>query len=100
MSDKEKHSNKETSSRTCLITSAILMVLGVVVLSPVAGVATLILSILFSLTGVCLGFKRYGKIGVVLVMIGIALALGRFPDARNDYGQYLERAQKNATPIN
>jgi hypothetical protein len=96
MSNKKNHTNKETSSRTLLVTSAILIVLGVVVISPVAGVATLFLSALFALTGVCLGFKRYGKIGLVLLIIGIALMTGRFQDARNDYGQYLDRAEMNA----
>ena len=57
---------------------------------------TFLLSILFAFAGVCLGYKRYGKIAIVLMIVGIALTIWRFPDARENYERYTERANENA----
>jgi len=84
------------SSRTCIIISAILIFPGVVVLSPEAGVIIFLLSILFAFAGVCMGYKRYGKIAIVLIIVGITLTIWRFPDARENYERYIERASGNA----
>ena len=89
-------SNREKSSRTCIIISAILIFPGVVVLSPEAGVTTFLLSILFAFAGLCLSYKRYGKIAMVLIIVGIALTIWRFPDARENYERYIERANESA----
>lgn len=88
--------NREKSSRTCIITSVILIFPGVAVLSPEAGVIFFLLSILFAFAGVCLGYKRYGRIAIALIVVGIALTIWRFPDARESYESYIERANENA----
>jgi hypothetical protein len=90
--------NREQSSRTCLITSMILLLFGVVILSPEAGVACFLLSILLAIVGVCLAYKRYGKRAILLIIIGIALTTWRLPDARKSYNHYMEKV--NASIIN
>lgn len=85
--------SREISARTCLIVSAVLIVLGMVIISPVGAVAMFALSALFTLAGLGLGHKRYGKAGLALLIIAILLTAWSFPEARNDYGRYLEKVR-------
>ena len=87
--------NREQSSRTCLITSVALLFLGIIILSPEAGVAIFLISILLAFVGLCLSYKRYGKRAILLIIVGIALTTLRFPDARKSYGHYMERVNES-----
>jgi len=50
--------NKEKSSRTCLITSGILILPGLAIMSPEGGVMVLLLSLIFAIAGLCMGYSE------------------------------------------
>lgn len=87
--------NREQTSRTCLITSMIVLLLGVVILSPEAAVACFLVSILLALVGVCLAYKRYGKRAILLIIVGIALTAWKLPDAHKSYDNYMEKVNES-----
>lgn len=87
---------REVSARTCLVVAAILLIVGIVVISPTGGLSAFVLAALLALIGIGLGFRRYGVAGIILLVIAIALIVGQLPEAREDYGRYLESVQQNS----
>lgn len=84
-------SSRDMSARTCLIVAGVLLVSGTVVISPTAGIAAIILGGLVSAIGTCLGYARYGNIGLALLVAAVLLTAWRLPDARTEYGRYLDK---------
>ncbi len=90
-------SSREVSARTCLIVAGVLLIVGIVVINPTAGVLAFVLAALLALIGICLGFRRYGVAGIILLLIAVALIAWRLPDAQEDYGRYLEKVQQKSS---
>ena len=67
----------ESVARILLAISAILVLMGVVVISPEGGVLFLALAAILSMIAV-LGSKKYRYIALFLLLVAIAILLGRY----------------------
>ena len=78
--------------RTLVQFSAILVVLGIVVMDPLASLALMVLAGIFSIISIGFGSKRVRIIAIILVAIIISFAIWKFPEARQHLKRYRERA--------
>jgi hypothetical protein len=95
-----KHGSKrQSSARSLGALSALLIPMGIAVISPEAGVLFLVLSGGLALLGAVLGAKRIRIICLILLVISLSLAAWRFTDARHMYGKYQKRAIEKSQEV-
>jgi hypothetical protein len=78
--------------RTLVQFSAILVVLGIVVMDPLAGIALMVLAGILSIISIIFGTKKVRIIAVILLAIVISVAIWKFPEARQHLQRYRDRA--------
>ena len=78
--------------RTLVQFSAILVVLGIVVMDPLAGLALMLLAGILSIISIVFGTQRVRVIAIILVVIIISFAIWKLPEARQHLKRYRERA--------
>ena len=88
--------------RTLVQFSAILVVLGIAVMDPLAGLALMVLAGILSIISIIFGTKKVRVIAIFLLAIVIAFAIWKFPEARQHLQRYRDRApaiEKGATSL-
>ena len=78
--------------RTLAQFSAILVVLGIVVMDPLAGLALMVLAGILSIIAIIFGTKKVRVIAIILLAIIISFAIWKLPEARLHLKRYRERA--------
>ena len=78
--------------RTFVQFAAILVVLGIVVMDPLAGLALMVLAGILSIISIIFGTKKVRLIAVIVLAIVISFAIWKFPEARQHLKRYRERA--------
>ena len=78
--------------RTLVQFSAILVVLGIAVMDPLAGVLLMVLAGILSIISIIFGTKKVRIIAIILLAIVISFAIWKFPEARQHLQRYRERA--------
>ena len=89
--------------RTLVQFSAILVVLGIAVMDPLAGLALMVLAGILSIISISFGSKKIRVISIILLAIVISFAVWKFPEARQHLQRYRERApaiEKGVTTSN
>jgi hypothetical protein len=72
--------------------SAILVVLGIVVMDPLAGLSLMVLAGILSIISIIFGTKRVRVVAVILLALVISFAIWKLPEARQHLKRYRERA--------
>jgi membrane protein implicated in regulation of membrane protease activity len=85
---------KVQSAQTLLWLSSILIILGVVVISPAAGFISQIAAALFAVIAIALGRGSTRIMAIVLTIASIALAYVTYPDYKKHMDDYIQRAQQ------
>jgi purine-cytosine permease-like protein len=78
--------------RTLVQFSAIVVVLGIAVMDPLAGLALMVLAGILSIISIIFGTKKVRVIAIILVVIVISFSIWKFPEARQHLQRYRERA--------
>jgi hypothetical protein len=78
--------------RTLVQFSAILVVLGIAVMDPLAGLALMVLAGILSIISIIFGTKKVRIIAIILLAIVISFAIWKFPEARQHLQRYHDRA--------
>jgi fatty acid desaturase len=78
--------------RTLVQFAAILVVLGIVVMDPLAGFALMVLAGILSIISIIFGTMKVRVIAIILVAIVISFAIWKLPEAREHLKRYRERA--------
>ena len=78
--------------RTLVQFSAILVVLGIAVMDPLAGLALMVLAGILSIISIIFGTKKVRIIAIILLAIVISFAIWKFPEARQHLQRYRDRA--------
>jgi hypothetical protein len=89
--------------RTLVQFSAILVVLGIAVMDPLAGLALMVLAGILSIISITFGTKKVRVIAIILLAIVISFAIWKLPEARQHLQRYRDRAptiEKEATLSN
>jgi len=71
--------------------AAILVVLGVVIMDPLAGLSILVLAGILSALALAFGSKRVRLAALVLLLIITAFSVWKYPDARKHLERYRSR---------
>jgi c-di-AMP phosphodiesterase-like protein len=72
--------------------SAILVVLGIAVIDPLAGLLLMVLAGILSVIALIFGSKKLRLIAIFLLAIIISFAIWKLPEARQHLQRYRERA--------
>ncbi len=80
------------TSRTLVQVAAVLVVLGIAVMDPLAGLALMVLAGIFSIISMVFGTKKVRVIAIILLAIVISFAIWQLPEARQHLQRYRERA--------
>lgn len=72
--------------------AAILVVLGIAVMDPLAGLSLMVLAGILSIISMVFGSKRVRVIAIILLAIIISFAIWKAPEARQHLKRYRERA--------
>ena len=80
------------TSRTLVQFSAILVVLGIVVMDPLAGLASMVLAGILSIISIIFGTKKVRLIAIIILAIVISFAIWKLPEARQHLQRYRDRA--------
>jgi hypothetical protein len=89
--------------RTLVQFSAILVVLGIVVMDPLAGLALMVLAGILSVISIIFGSRNVRIIAIILLAIVISFAVWKFPEARQHLQRYRDRApaiEKGVSSLN
>ena len=78
--------------RTLIQVAAILVVLGIAVMDPLAGLALMVLAGILSIITLIFGTKKLRVIAMFLLAIVIAFAIWKVPEARQHLQRYRDRA--------
>jgi hypothetical protein len=78
--------------RTLVQFSAILVVLGIAVMDPLAGLALMVLAGILSIISIIFGTKKVRVIAIIILAIVISFAIWKFPEARQHLKRYRDRA--------
>jgi hypothetical protein len=78
--------------RTLVQFAAILVVLGIAVMDPLAGFALMLLAGILSIITLIFGAAKLRVIAIFLLAIVIAFAIWKLPEARKHLQRYRERA--------
>ena len=92
----DKIDRRRRSARSLLIASAVLLILGVVIMDPAAGVLLLSLSGLLSLSSAFLGASKIRYISIFVLFMAVMVAYLRFPGESSLYRNYLDKAEQEA----
>ncbi len=76
--------------------AAILVVVGLIVMDPLAGFLLLALAGVFTAIVLAFGSRRLRLVAVILLAIITLLAVGQYPDARLHLQRYREQAHKQS----
>jgi membrane protein implicated in regulation of membrane protease activity len=79
--------------------SAILLVVGLIIMDPLADLLFLVLSGILTAIALAFGSKRVRLIALILLAIIFSLAVWKYPDARLHLQRYRERAHKQQTTV-
>ena len=88
--------------RTLVQFSAFLVVLGIAVMDPLAGLALMLLAGILSIISIIFGTTKVRVIAIIVLAIVISFAIWKFPEARQHLQRYRDRApamEKEATSI-
>ena len=88
---------KPKTPRAFVEFSAILAVVGLIIMDPLADLLLLVFAGVFAALALAFGSKRVRLVAFILLIIIIALAIWKFPDARLHLQRYRERAHKQPT---
>jgi hypothetical protein len=89
--------------RTLVQFSAILVVVGIAVMDPLAGLALMVLAGILSIISIILGTRNVRIIAIIVLAIVISFAVWKLPEARRHLQRYRERApaiEKGVTTSN
>jgi hypothetical protein len=78
--------------RTVVQFSAILVVLGIAVMDPLAGVLLMVLAGILSIISIVFGTRNVRIIAIIILAIVISFAIWKSPEARQHLQRYRERA--------
>jgi len=78
--------------RTLVQFSAILVVLGIAVMDPLAGFSLVVLAGILSIISIIFGSRNVRIIAIILLAIIISFAIWKFPEARQHLQRYRGRA--------
>jgi hypothetical protein len=95
--DGDDRSMNPKTPRALVQFSVILVVVGLVIMDPLAGFSFLVLAGVFTVVALAFGTKGLRLVALILLAIIIALAVWKFPDARLHLERYRERAHKQPT---
>ena len=82
--------------------SAIILVLGIAVMDPLAGILLMVLAGILSVISLIFGSRNVRLIAIILLAIVISFGIWKFPEARQHLKRYRERApatEKGATSL-
>ena len=85
----------ESVARILVAVSAILVFMGVIVISPEGGVFFLALAVILSMIAV-LASKRYRYIALVLLLVALAILLGRYFQVKRHYESHRKFTMKES----
>ena len=88
--------------RTLVQFSAILVVLGIAVMDPLAGLALMVLAGILSIISIIFGTKKVRVIAIIVLAIVISFSIWQFPEARQHLQRYRDRApgiEKGSTSL-
>ena len=88
---------RQKSARVLLVVSVILVLMGVIVISPEGGLFFMFLAGVFSSIAAALGAKGVRYTALVLLAVAASIAVWRYPDAKRSYESYLRRALETST---
>jgi hypothetical protein len=77
--------------------SAILVVVGLIVMDPLADLLFLVFAGVFAALALAFGSKRVRLVALILLAIICSLAVWKYPDARLHLQRYRERAHRQST---
>ena len=89
--------------RTLVQFSAILVVLGIAVMDPLAGLALMVLAGILSIISMIFGTKKVRVIAIIVLAIVISFAIWKLPEARRHLQRYRERSpaiEKGVSSLN
>jgi hypothetical protein len=78
--------------RTLVQFSAILVVLGIAVMDPLAGLSLMVLAGILSIISIIFGSRNVRITGIIVLAIVISFAIWKFPEARQHLQRYRDRA--------
>ncbi len=79
---------RQKSARVLLVLSIILILAGVIVIDPIAGLSAMILAGVLSSIAAALGAKGVRYTGLVLLAVAASTAVWRYPEAKRFYESY------------
>jgi len=79
--------------------AAILVVLGVVIMDPLAGLFILVLAGILTAIALAFGSKRVRIVAILLLLIIAAFSIWKYPDARRHLERYRSRAHADRHAI-
>lgn len=87
----------EKTAQSLIVVAIILLVTGMVVLSPTAGFPVLVLADVLAAFAFVRAPKRLRVLVSVVLLATLAAAISRYPEFRDDYGLYLKRIEKRSS---
>jgi len=79
--------------------SAILVVVGIVIMDPLAGLSILVLAGILAAIALAFGSKRVRLVALLLLVIITAFSISMYPDARRHFERYRSRAHADRHAI-
>lgn len=99
MVDMERQALRNQSARALLFSSGILVLLGIVVISPAGRMLFLVIAAICAGISALLGRGRARVFGVVVIVATLFLVAASYPAYKKHMNQYLERAKEQSTTI-
>lgn len=85
---------KPKTPRAFVEFAVILVVVGLIIMDPLAGFSIMVLAGIFAALALAFGSKWVRLVALILLAIILALAVSKFPDARLHLQHYREHAPK------
>jgi uncharacterized membrane protein len=95
-SGKESDVLNPESSKTLLIVCCILLVLGMIILTPSARFLCLVLAVLCAAVPALFSVKRQRLIAVILLILSVSTAIWTYPEFKKHMNQYRESVRSRS----
>lgn len=95
----ERQALRNQSARALLFSSGILVLLGIVVISPAGRMLFLVIAAICAGISALLGRGRARVFGVVVIVATLFLVAASYPAYKKHMNEYLERAKEQSTTI-
>ncbi|MFC1895370.1 hypothetical protein ACFL0Q_01740 [Thermodesulfobacteriota bacterium] len=97
MTDKERQAIGFQSAKALLWSSGILVLLGLVIISPADRMFLVAVATICAGISIILGQDRIRVLGILVTLVALILGVASYPDYRKHVGFYFQRAEKGTS---